>query len=91
MFLATGAVASVPGTGRDWELEPSRILPHQPTTVRISLRRDGTGTTAVELEQLSVPVELAGLVQPFWDWALRRALPDRVARCPFHGFPWHRV
>ena len=89
--LVAGEVASVPRTGRDWELEPSRILPRQPTTVRISLRRDGKGTTAVELEQLSVPVELAGLVQPFWDWALRRALPDRVARSPFHGFPWQRV
>jgi hypothetical protein len=89
--LRAGEVAGVPRTGRDWELEPSRILPHQPTTVRISLRRDGKGTTAVELEQLNVPVELAGLVQPFWDWALRRALPDRVARSPFYGYPWHRV
>jgi hypothetical protein len=60
-------------------------------TVRIGLRRDGKGTTAVELEQLIVPVELAGLVQPFWDWALRRALPDRMTRSPFHGYPWQRV
>jgi len=89
--LVTGEVASVTRTGRDWELKPSRILPHQPATVRISLRRDGKGTTAVVLEQLNVPVELAGLVQPFWDWALRRALPDRVTRSPFYGYPWHRV
>jgi hypothetical protein len=87
----TGEVASVTRTGRDWELEPSMTLPRQPTTVRISLRRDGKGATAVVLEHLNVPVELAALVQPFWDWALGRALPDRVTRSPFYGYPWHRV
>jgi hypothetical protein len=84
-------VASTIAAGRDWELERSPILSRQPTTVRISLRREGKVATAVELEHFDVPVELASMVQPFWDWALRRALPDCVTRSPFYGSPWDRA
>lgn len=39
--------------------------------------------------ELELPRALPG--QPFWDWALRRELPDRVTRSPFYGHPWARV
>jgi hypothetical protein len=66
---------------------PSQRLSNAPRNFfTVSTADDG-----VELEHLDVPVELVGMVQPFWDWALGRALPDRVTRSPFYGYPWQRV
>jgi hypothetical protein len=46
-------------------------------------------TTAVEIDRRDVPVELAGTVQPFWEWAFRE-LHDRLTGAPFWGLPWDR-
>lgn len=66
-------------------------LPAEPTTVRISLHRAGKGLTTAELEHRDLPAELAGTVRPFWEWALQRKLPERLAKAPFHGYPWQRA
>jgi hypothetical protein len=58
--------------------------------VSISLRRAGKGVVDVELEHRDLPAELASLMQPFWDWALQRELPDRLADAEFYGYPWTR-
>ncbi len=88
--LVTGELTSITRMERGPEIVDSWILPPEPTTVHISLRRAGKGTTAVDLEHRDLPVELADAVQPFWDWALQRELRDRLARAPFHGYPWKR-
>jgi hypothetical protein len=77
-------------TVRSRELVPSWMLPPEPTTVNIRLRRHGNGTTAVELEHRALPVELADDVQAFWEWALQRGLHDRLTNVPFYGYPWDR-
>jgi hypothetical protein len=76
-------------TVRSWDTAPSWTLPPEPTTVSIRLRRSGKGTTAVELCHRDLPVELAGAVQPFWEWALRE-LHNRLSKIPFAGLPWDR-
>ncbi len=62
--LVTGEVTRVTVTDptetvRNSEPLPSWMLPPQPTTVHIRLRRQGKGTTAEELEHRDLPVELA--------------------------------
>jgi hypothetical protein len=88
--LLTGQLTSVTRMERGLEIVDSWMLPSEPTTVHISLRRAGKGRTAVELEHRELPVELAEAVQPFWDWALQRELRDQLARTPFYGYPWER-
>jgi hypothetical protein len=87
--LSAVEVASQGSLG--WPPDPDRywMLPPEPTTVDIRLRRQANGAAVVELEHRDLPVELAGLVQPFWDWALRE-LPGRLSKAPFYGFPWDR-
>jgi hypothetical protein len=82
----TDIVEMVPGT----DIAESWLLPPKPTTVSISLRRAGKGVVAVELEHRDLPAELASLMQPFWDWALQRELPSRLADAQFYGYPWTR-
>jgi hypothetical protein len=93
--LATGEITSVAITDptrtvKSREPVDSWMLPSEPTTVHIRLRRHGKGTTAVELEHRDLPVELADDVRPFWEWALQRGLPQRFTKAPFYGFPWDR-
>ena len=88
--MRTGAEQDIVEMVRGSELADSWVLPPEPTTVHISLRRAGKGVIAVELEHRDLPAELAGLMQPFWDWALQRELPDRVADAEFYGYPWTR-
>jgi len=88
--MRTGAEQDIVEMVRGSELADSWVLPPEPTTVHISLRRAGKGVVAVELEHRDLPAELAGLMQPFWDWALQRELPDRVADAEFYGYPWTR-
>lgn len=88
--LETGELTSVTRMRRGREGVDSWMLPPEPTTVHIGLRRAGNGTTAVDLEHRDLPVELADAVQPFWDWALQRELRDQLARAPFYGYPWTR-
>jgi hypothetical protein len=93
--LATGEITRVSITDptqtvRHSVLVPSWMLPPEPTTVDIRLRRHGKGTTAVELEHRGLPIELSDDVQPFWAWALQRGLHDRHTNAPFYGFPWDR-
>jgi hypothetical protein len=89
--LVTGEVRAVGSTtARSWETALSWALPADPTTVSIHLARHGKGTTAVELCHRDLPAELAGAVQPFWDWALRE-LRNRLSKVPFYGLPWDRL
>lgn len=87
--LITGEVTELTRTERGRVAAPSWMLPARPTTVDIRLRRHGKGTTAVELEHRDLPVELASLIQSFWDWALRE-LHRRLTNAPFYGHPWDR-
>jgi hypothetical protein len=88
--LLTGETMAIPSdTARSWEAAPSWTLPAEPTTVSIGLRRIGKAATAVELCHRDLPVELAGAVQPFWEWALRE-LHNRLSKIPFPGLPWDR-
>jgi hypothetical protein len=87
--LITGETTALTRTVRAYDLVPSWKLPAHPSTVDITLRRHGKGTTAVSLEHHGLPTELAATAQPFWDWALRE-LRNRLTRAPFHGYPWNR-
>jgi activator of Hsp90 ATPase-like protein len=64
-------------------------LPPRPTTVDILLRRQEADATEVQIEHRDLPVELADLVRPFWEWALQE-LHRRLTRAPFYGYPWDR-
>jgi hypothetical protein len=77
------------GPGRDIDVVRSWKLPPRPSTVSISLRPAGKGATLVELEHHGLPIEVAALVQPFWDWAMQE-LHRRITKAPFHGYPWFR-
>jgi hypothetical protein len=89
--LSTGeAGAAAVASARSWDTVMSWPLPVDPTTVSIHLARHGNGATAVELCHRDLPVELAGAVQPFWDWALRE-LHNRLSKAPFYGLPWDRL
>jgi hypothetical protein len=87
--LITGETTFRTRTVRAYDLVPSWKLPAHPSTVDITLRRHGKGTTAVTLEHHDLPTELAATAQPFWDWALRE-LHNRLTKAPFHGYPWKR-
>jgi hypothetical protein len=58
--------------------------------VLIDPRNEGKGVTRVMLEHRDVPAQLAGAVQPFWDWSLQRGLPIFLTRVPWDGYPWDR-
>jgi hypothetical protein len=87
--LITGESRTLTSTVKGRRAVPSWTLPPEPSIVHITLRRHGKGTTAVELDHRDLPVELAGTVQPFWEWALRE-LRSRLAKAPFYGYPWDR-
>jgi hypothetical protein len=88
--MATGQENDIIEMVRGTDIVESWLLPPEPTTVSISLRRAGKGVVDVELEHRDLPAELASLMQPFWDWALQRELPDRLADAEFYGYPWTR-
>jgi len=89
--VRTGELRDIVEMVRGTELADSWVLPPEPTTVHISLHCGEKGVVAVELEHRDLPVELARLMQPFWDWALHRELPDRLADAEFYGYPWDRM
>jgi hypothetical protein len=89
--VRTGELRDIVEMVRGTELADSWVLPPEPTTVHISLHCGEEGVVAVELEHRDLPVELARLMQPFWDWALQRELPDRLADAEFYGYPWDRM
>jgi hypothetical protein len=87
--LVTGEVTALTQTERGLDAVDSWTLPARPTIADIRLRRHGKRTTAVELEHRDLPVELASLIQSFWDWGLRE-LHSRLTDAPFYGLPWDR-
>jgi hypothetical protein len=88
----TGEHREVIRMERGTELVESWLLPARPTTVGITLSGAGKGLVTVQVEHRDLPVELASLVQPFWDWALRRELPVKLDEAAdYYGFPWERL
>lgn len=87
--LITGEVTAVTRPSRALRADYSWMLPTEPTTVDVQLHRHGKGATAVELQHRDLPVELASMAQPFWQWAMQE-LCNRLTGVPFRGLPWDR-